>query len=357
MESDFSSERLKKDFHHRWFDEKRLVLITPKGSKHLTISRRFQLTIVWLVSITVLVACILGGSSLFFYHQQRQLTEKTQKVEQDLVEFSNQLQHLRTLGERDEIEPVDLPEGHVLKDSYVNNYIQNLHREMNSTTNFTVSYLENFTDYLALENANLTDQLKRVHHRLPKIAMSIVDKNAGDLGPDHINPAGVPVTPALQALQENRRAYLDVLVSNKALKKFVTLLPAGYPLDEYWKSSGFGPRKHPVTGRLQSHHGIDLVAQRRTRIKATAKGVVTFTGKTVAGGKMVFIRHAGDIETRYGHLHKIIVKKGDTIEKGDTIGLLGSSGRSTGPHVHYEVLVNKIYLNPEKVASLRRKLF
>ena len=357
MKSDFSSERLKNEYHHRWFDEKRLVLITPKGSKHLTISRRFQLTIVWLLSITLVVSIILGGSSLFFYHQQEQLTEKTRKVEQDLVAFSNQLQQLKALGENDEIAPVMLDDDHVLKDSYVNNYIQNLHHEINSTTNFTVSYLETFTDYLTQENANITDQLKRVHHRLPKIAMSIVDKNAGDLGHDHINPSGVPVTPALQALQENRRAYLDVLVSNKALKKFVTLLPAGYPLEEYWLSSGFGPRKHPITGRLQSHQGVDLVAQRRTRVRTTAKGVVTFTGQTPAGGKMVFIRHSGNIETRYGHLHKITVKRGDTVEKHDTIGLLGSSGRSTGPHVHYEILVDKIYLNPEKVSGLRRKLF
>ena len=357
MNPDFSSERLKKEYNHRWFDEKRLVLITPKGSKHLTISRGFQLLVVWMLSIVLVTACVLGGSSLFFYYQQQELTEKTKKVEQDLVEFSNQLQQLKALGDTVDDVQVNLPEGHVLQDSYVQNYIQNLHHEINTTTNFTVSYLETFTDYLDQENRDIIDQLKQVNHRLPKLAMAIVDKNAGDLGTSELPALDGVDSPALQALQEKRRTYLDVLVSNKSLKKFITLLPAGYPLEEYWLSSGFGPRKHPVTGRLQSHQGVDLVAQRRTRIKATAKGVVTFTGKTVAGGLMVFIRHPGNIETRYGHLHRIVVERGDTVEVGDTVGLLGSSGRSTGPHVHYEVLVGKTYLNPEKVSELRRNLF
>ena len=357
MKPEFSSERLKQEYHHRWFDEKRLVLITPKGSKHVTISRQFQLMMVWLISIVLAVSCVLGASSLFFYYQQQHLAEQTRKVEQDLMAFSNQLQQLKALGDTEHDAQVTLPEGHFLKDSYVKNYIQNLHHEINTTNNFTVSYLQTFTDYLAGENDILRDQLKRVDHRLPKIALSIVDKNAGDLGSSALPQLEGDVSPALQVLQENRRAYLDVLVSNKSFKKFVTLLPAGYPLKEYWKSSGFGPRKHPVTGRLQSHQGVDLVAQRRTRILATAKGVVTFTGKTTAGGLMVFVRHPGNIETRYGHLNRIVVKRGDTVEIGDTVGLLGSSGRSTGPHVHYEILVNKIYLNPEKVVELRNNLF
>ena len=426
MSSDFSSERLRRNFHSRWFDDKRLVLITSKGSKHLMITRRFQLTVVGFAVTILGIACILGFTSLFFYFQQQNLREKTQKVEQDLVEFSNQLQELNDLNNTGVV--FELPDGHVLKNSYVKNYIENLHTEMNKTNQFSQSYLTEFTKFLAFENDKILKELKKIDHRLPKIALKIgepkekftlnttdsvfggiqeqgedvqsgddafvdmptngskkpnipnplnisaplnlennqpIENNeysgntmeASDDNAPHQNRPDKNIPDIVKDLQESRQGYIKILQDNKALKKFVSLLPSKYPLKEYWQSSDFGRRKHPVTGRLQMHQGVDLVAQRRTRVKVPLKGVVTFSGKTEKGGIMVYVRHAGNVETRYGHLDKATVRKGDEIDAGHTVGLLGNSGYSTGPHIHFEVLVNKFYIDPEQVVNLRQNLY
>lgn len=378
--SDLATERLRREYHSRWFDEKRLVLITPKGSRHLHISRRFQLTCVWVLSAILMITATLGATSLLFYTEQEQLAEKTRKVEQDLQDFSQQLQSLKQLDTTDPSAVLSLPDGHTLQDNYVSQYIETLHQRLSATTQFTSNYMETYVDYLTAENEKIRQRLASVHRLLPKFALTAVDKSLpqavistqgntpqnANLPTDALR-AEIPVEKTSEpdsaqqesvqqavigSLAHTPQQAVDALITNKSYKKFLTLLPTHYPLTEYWVSSTFGARRHPVTGRLQEHKGIDLVAQRRTKIRTTRKGVVTFAGPTKVGGNMVFVRHAGNIETRYGHLQKILVKRGQTLEQGNAVGLLGSSGFSTGPHVHYEILVNGIYIDPAKVKEL-----
>jgi murein DD-endopeptidase MepM/ murein hydrolase activator NlpD len=115
-----------------------------------------------------------------------------------------------------------------------------------------------------------------------------------------------------------------------------------------WTTSRFGYRTSPFTGRRELHKGVDIAHRKGTPILATARGVVTFAGRKGQLGRIVVIDHGHGVVTRYAHLSKTLKKKGETVERSDIIGQMGNSGRSTGPHLHYEVHLNGIPVNPEK---------
>jgi murein DD-endopeptidase MepM/ murein hydrolase activator NlpD len=115
-----------------------------------------------------------------------------------------------------------------------------------------------------------------------------------------------------------------------------------------WRSSGFGYRTSPFTGRKEFHQGVDIATRTGTPIVAPADGTVTFVGSKGSLGKTIIIDHGYGMVTRYGHLKKYLVKAGTRVKRGDKIGLVGNTGRSTAPHLHYEVHLNGIPVNPSK---------
>lgn len=134
-----------------------------------------------------------------------------------------------------------------------------------------------------------------------------------------------------QALRESR----ELLAST----------PSIWPT-EGWITSPFGGRNSPFTGRRDFHKGIDISAPRGSHIYAPAKGTVTFSGNDGAYGNCVTILHGNGVTTRYGHMQRTNVKQGQVVNRGDIIGFVGSTGRSTGPHLHYEVMLNGVCVNP-----------
>ena len=115
-----------------------------------------------------------------------------------------------------------------------------------------------------------------------------------------------------------------------------------------WKTSGFGYRNSPFTGLREFHKGLDIATRKGKPILATADGTVTFVGRKGLLGKVLVLDHGYGMVTRYGHCDTIDKKVGDRVHRGEAIATVGSSGRSTGPHLHYEVLLNGIPTNPEK---------
>jgi len=113
-----------------------------------------------------------------------------------------------------------------------------------------------------------------------------------------------------------------------------------------WYSSGFGYRISPFTNQREFHKGLDIATRIGTPIIAPADGLVVFVGREGNYGKMIAINHGYNIKTRYGHLFKSLVNKGDRVKRGQVIAQVGKSGRSTGPHLHYEVLLNGVPVNP-----------
>lgn len=131
------------------------------------------------------------------------------------------------------------------------------------------------------------------------------------------------------------------------LRRALKVLPLAAPLDGYTVSSGFGRRKDPLNRRRAIHTGVDLLAPLRSPVLATAPGRVVFAGRKGGYGRMVEIDHGLGVHTRYGHLAAIHVHVGQPLGVGQRVGLLGSTGRSTGPHLHYEVMVDGKPRNPQ----------
>lgn len=111
-------------------------------------------------------------------------------------------------------------------------------------------------------------------------------------------------------------------------------------------SSNYGPRLDPFTGLQRRHVGVDIVAPKGTPVKAPADGIVTYTSVDPTLGNMLVIDHGYGVITRYGHNDSILVREGQRVKRGDTIALVGSSGKSTGPHLHYEIRINDVAVNP-----------
>ncbi len=134
---------------------------------------------------------------------------------------------------------------------------------------------------------------------------------------------------------EHKLSMMDSKMLDNKLE--MAAVPSGNPVADGWISSGFGKRTDPVSGKHDSHKGLDFAGKKGTEIYAVAKGVVTWSGKQKGYGNIVEIDHGQGYVTRYAHNQANMVKVGDKVEKGQTIALMGSTGRSTGTHVHFEV--------------------
>lgn len=152
--------------------------------------------------------------------------------------------------------------------------------------------------------------------------------------------------------------HLDMQISRwEALQGLMQKLPLAPPLAAYYITSGYGKRRDPINGKWAAHYGVDLGNVPKSPVYATAPGVVTFAGYQGKYGVLVEIDHGAGLKTRYGHLNKALVKKGQQVAFQDTIGLLGNSGRSTGTHVHYEVLFHGKPKNPMNFFKAGRHVF
>jgi murein DD-endopeptidase MepM/ murein hydrolase activator NlpD len=133
----------------------------------------------------------------------------------------------------------------------------------------------------------------------------------------------------------------------KNQKSIMAVTPSLWPV-KGWVTSEFGGRISPFSGRDEFHSGMDIAAKLGNPIVAPADGVVVDVAKRADMGNMIVIHHARGISTSFAHLLRTVVKSGQVIRKGDVIGYVGSSGRSTGAHVHYSVLLNGVPVNPRK---------
>jgi len=164
------------------------------------------------------------------------------------------------------------------------------------------------------------------------------------------NRPGGRLKSKLQTL-ENRLDY------TKSLQTVIKKLPFAPPLQGYHITSKFGKRRDPVNGKLSMHYGLDFGSSPHALILATAAGTVTHAGWKGSFGKLVEIDHGAGIKTRYAHMSKVLVKKGQKVHFGEKIGRIGSTGRSTGPHLHYEIMFRDKGLDPMQFIKAGRNVF
>jgi len=158
------------------------------------------------------------------------------------------------------------------------------------------------------------------------------------------------------ALNLPKTSAEDQVKREAVMRTLLKTLPLGAPLAHYQLESPFGARIDPINKRRGFHPGVDLAAPFRSPIFSTGPGVVTFAGNKEKYGKYVEIDHGNGIVTHYAHLHRITVVRGQKVNVHQQIGELGSTGRSTGPHVHYEVVVNGEPVDPEKFMELGKNV-
>jgi murein DD-endopeptidase MepM/ murein hydrolase activator NlpD len=158
----------------------------------------------------------------------------------------------------------------------------------------------------------------------------------------------VPVGQGGPYIALDKRHMAESGARTEELQKILKTLPLAAPLAHYTVGSGFGGRSDPLNRRQAFHPGVDLEAPYRSPVYSTAPGVVIFTGVKDNYGKVVEIDHGHGIVTRYAHLHRYLVARGQKVPAHFEVGELGSTGRSTGPHLHYEVLVDGTAQDPEK---------
>ena len=217
--------------------------------------------------------------------------------------------------------------------------------------------------------AKIVDELKKdesfIRHFL---GLEKSGSHAGSLGMGGVDPNFIDSSCIITRATDNKVSYEDseykvlpieeALLLKRNLQELIDELidrkgewdtkPAIMPVktDDYWISSGFGWRKSPFTGLRVLHRGLDISARRGTPIIAPADGKVITAGKDLYLGKFIKIKHNDKFTTLYGHLLQREVKKGQKVKRGDTIGLMGNTGLSTGYHLHYEVRKDKVHVNP-----------
>ena len=166
-------------------------------------------------------------------------------------------------------------------------------------------------------------------------------------------PLGIEFDQTLQDFVQTQAAVAELRTNWEKQLDWLQTLPTGLPVrGDYRISSGFGIRNDPFTGGLAMHEGLDFTASTGTQVIATAKGKVTRSGWDFGYGNVIEVLHAEGFSTRYAHLSKRIALVGDVIERGSVLGEVGSTGRSTGPHLHYEVFIKDRVINPAQVLPL-----
>jgi murein DD-endopeptidase MepM/ murein hydrolase activator NlpD len=206
---------------------------------------------------------------------------------------------------------------------------------------------------------NLQQKVKQTNQQLASLQV-LADEVGNAYGmkkqltgsPDLI--AEAPLVPTLgQSLAEYsylRTTNLAGRSRNLFARTDVNLLPAGWPINGRLMS-GFGHRSDPLSGEGAVHTGIDISAPMGTGVKATADGIVMRANWNFGYGRCVIVDHGNGYQTLYGHLSRIDVIEGQEIRQGEVVGLVGTSGKSTGPHLHYEVHVHSTPVNPYRFLS------
>ncbi len=177
-------------------------------------------------------------------------------------------------------------------------------------------------------------------------------------GPEPSGGESMPVTDFIAELdkldvylkdREDLFSGIETLLHGHHLQQ--QLSPSGRPVLSGWLSSGFGRRTDPMTGKRDFHPGVDFAGRRNDPVVAVASGIVTWSGKRNGYGNVVEIKHGNGYLTRYAHNQRNLVRVGDKVAKGQVIARLGSTGRSTGPHVHFEVIRDGKIVNPKQFIS------
>jgi len=329
-----------------WKRQKLTFMVIPDANKQVI---RFQLSSMVLLSALVLflVVALTATAAIVLY--DRSSTEVV-KLQQQLATSSGQFEQI--LADKDR-------------------HIDDLQTEVAGLSEQARSIQNKIADVSKLETE--LKQLTGIDPKNGGVSVAQAEDNEDGYAMDGEGAGGeeLPVTNGeidelVSVTQDNFSTLadtIDMLVPRLEQTKDVVqqmqaklrVTPTIWPTDSRKVSSPYGIRKDPFTHRARFHAGIDISGSSGDPVYAAADGTVVQTGRDSSHGNNIMISHGNGIKTHYSHLSKIQVAAGTVVQKGDIIGLMGSTGRSTGPHLHYEVYVNGEHVDPQPYLRTDRK--
>ena len=376
-----------KSFYQKFFPARQLLIRQNGEVKHVVLAPWFQLFTVLLILGTI---TWVGISSFRVYSQTNKITDIEQsqidkqqawqkQVQEQKVLHAKQLEQLAVLEQKQALlqgmieslpasiskeaikleeqleSPVNQDKGE-FHEPLVDEEPKNKHASLLTPITFAARY-ERLNKYYEHNFALIDAQINKRHDAILAMLKGAGLESALEqhlaLGAQTSAQGG-----PLDVFDETKipgqfLAIVDKLLLLNNLENFLTELPNSLPLPaaKYYISSNFGLRKDPMNNRRAFHKGVDLAGWHKTEIFAPADARVLRAGKNGGYGNFIELEHKNGLVTRFGHLNKIKVKKGQTIAKNEVIGLMGSTGRSTSTHLHYEVLLDGKHVNPLKITK------
>lgn len=376
-----------KSFYQKFFPARQLLIRQNGEVKHVVLAPWFQLFTVLLILGTI---TWVGISSFRVYSQTNKITDIEQsqidkqqvwqkQVQEQKALHAKQLEQLAVLEQKQALlqgmieslpasisketikleeqleSPVNQDKGE-FHEPLVDEEPKNKHASLLTPITFAARY-ERLNKYYEHNFALIDAQINKRHDAILAMLKGAGLESALEqhlaLGAQTSAQGG-----PLDVFDETKipgqfLAIVDKLLLLNNLENFLTELPNSLPLPaaKYYISSNFGLRKDPMNNRRAFHKGVDLAGWHKTEIFAPAEARVLRAGKNGGYGNFIELEHKNGLVTRFGHLNKIKVKKGQTIAKNEVIGLMGSTGRSTSTHLHYEVLLDGKHVNPLKITK------
>jgi murein DD-endopeptidase MepM/ murein hydrolase activator NlpD len=298
------------------------IMIVPERSSRVKRIRVARSSL-WIGgTLLVLLLVAVAASTVLFFKvrdrlaENRVLREENVELKTRLVALHEQMSSVRQTVDR------------ALRYSAKLEVITGLH---DPKRHLAMGPFESQTTDIPPDANGVVDPLVRAIGEQPHLALKLLGNNLERLAAD------------ARRSEEELRAREAFLRTQKVR---LASTPSVWPA-RGWVTSGFGMRPDPYTGKPAMHSGLDIANQLGLPVVATAKGVVVSSGVTSEGyGRTVVIDHGFGIKTRFAHLSEAKVRVGDRVDRGDEIGKIGNSGRSTGPHLHYEVEVNGVCVDP-----------
>ena len=297
-----------------------LLIIDDKGSP--VRETRFSKRLVWMLTVILVICLSALGVGAYEYTRLYQSVADKANLQADLKQYQAGIEE-----QRKQIQAFAQSINELKSNLLALNGFESKIRIM--------ANLEHKDDQAALfsiggsmpEDLDIDIALNENHDRLVRQMHDQISQ---------VNHAAAVQHKSIEALLDSLKDKRNLLVSTPSLRPAVG-----------WVSSEFGYRVSPFTGRRELHRGVDIANRQGTPIIAPADGLITYANAKGLMGNMVTIEHGFGMLTNYGHLSKIMKKNGERVKRGEIIALMGSTGRSTGPHVHYEVRLNGVPVNPE----------
>jgi murein DD-endopeptidase MepM/ murein hydrolase activator NlpD len=376
-----------KSFFNKHFPARQLLIRQNGEVKHVVLTPWLQVSVLAIIFIAIVWMSV---SSIRVYMQTHQIShiEQTQldkqvqwqqKVKQQQQRYALQQEQLAELEQKQallqgmiESLPASISKDVIklegeLESSPINENESEFHEPLEEdktqnkhAQNSLTSFEQRYTLLNQQYDTNFTLLAAQINQRHDAILEILQDTGLENALAQHLALAARTTAQGgpLDILDESKipstfLAIADKLLLLNQLESFLTALPNTLPLPaaKYYISSNFGLRKDPMNKRRAFHKGIDLAGWHKTEIFAPADGTVRRAGRNGGYGNFIELAHKNGVVTRFGHLNKINVKKGQLVTKHDVIGLMGSTGRSTSTHLHYEVLIDDKHVNPLKITK------